>query len=151
MNRLSIKWKQCLTLHVIRLPSRRFTCNVKHYFLWKIWKTCFENVVCQLWLALKRLRNKTCCILVGRFTNMVVHKGLPVTTNLIIWFRFHANNTDSACSSLIKRVQNIPNYIQTVHVVLYFLLLYKRFIFLKLTSRHKWRFCFSGTHTLPGI
>ena len=24
-------------------------------FLWKIWKTCFENVVCQLWLTLKGL------------------------------------------------------------------------------------------------
>ena len=42
-----------------RLPSRRFTCNVKHYFLWKIWKTCFENVVCQLWLALKGLTKLT--------------------------------------------------------------------------------------------
>ena len=48
-------FRECLTLHVNRLPSRRFTCNVKHYFLWKIWKTCFENVVCQSWLALKGL------------------------------------------------------------------------------------------------
>ena len=44
-----------MTLHVNHLPSRRFTCNVNHYFLWKIWKTCFENVVCQSWSALKRL------------------------------------------------------------------------------------------------
>ena len=45
-----------------RLPSRRFTGHVKHYFLWKIWKTCFENVVCQLWLALKELRVRFSCI-----------------------------------------------------------------------------------------
>ena len=56
-----------MTLHVNRLPSRRFTCNVKHYFgrrftcnvkhyfLWKIGKACFENVVCQSWSALKGL------------------------------------------------------------------------------------------------
>ena len=37
------------------LPSRQFTCNVKHYFLWKLPRTCFENVVCQSWLALESL------------------------------------------------------------------------------------------------
>ena len=31
--------------------------TIKHYFLWEIRKTCFENVVCQLWLVLKGLIN----------------------------------------------------------------------------------------------
>ena len=38
-----------------RLPSRRFTCNLKHYFLWKICTTCFGKFICQFYLALKVL------------------------------------------------------------------------------------------------
>ena len=54
------------------LPSRQFSCNVKHYFLWKIWKTCFENVVCQLWLALKGLYNLLISIAVVNMMRCII-------------------------------------------------------------------------------
>ena len=48
-------WSFPQNVYCSNMFGRWFTCNVKHYFLWKIWKHAFENVVCQLWLALKGL------------------------------------------------------------------------------------------------
>ena len=51
------KRKSCWTLHVNRLPSRRFTCNDKHYFLWKIQKNILWK--CRLPIVIGTLRVNT--------------------------------------------------------------------------------------------
>ena len=76
--------KSCLTLHVNRLLGRRFTCDVKHYFLWKIQKNILWK--CRLPVVIGALRVKT----QSRNTVNLLYTGKgyilakDITTNLII-------------------------------------------------------------------